>query len=119
MNNNRTPEESSAVERTIRESRTVEPRIRTRCPSCGNETLFVPEHGLLTCSWIQCREPAAINDSAKRESNAYREGFEAGAKEMREKCAKVAQDHDSFEGDDIESEINVLPLPTPTTKGGA
>ena len=102
---NRSPEESSAVE----------PRIRTRCPSCGNETLFVPEHGLLTCSWIQCREPAAINDAAKRESNAYREGFEAGAKEMREKCIGIADDEDPT--GIIVREINRIVLPTPTTKG--
>lgn len=102
MNQNRTPEESSAVE----------PRIRTRCPSCGNETLFVPEHGLLTCSWIQCREPAAINDSSKRESNAYRDGFEAGAKAMRE---KVAWRLELIPG--IVEVVNYISLPTPTTKG--
>lgn len=33
-------------------------RIKTRCPSCGNETLFVSPTGNLTCSWLKCPEPA-------------------------------------------------------------
>lgn len=33
------------------------PRIADRCPSCGNQTLFIGAGGWLTCSWIQCKEP--------------------------------------------------------------
>jgi hypothetical protein len=61
-----------------------EPRIRTRCPSCGHDTLFVPEHGLLTCSWIGCREPAAINDTV-----AELERLRASIKAQRETIGKL------------------------------
>ena len=47
--------------------------------------------------------------------NAYREGFEAGAKEMREKCIGIADDEDPT--GIIVREINRIVLPTPTTKG--
>ena len=32
-------------------------RIVTRCPTCGNQTLFIGEGGHLTCSWLTCPEP--------------------------------------------------------------
>ena len=32
-------------------------RITTRCPTCGNQTLFVGSGGNLTCSWVKCPEP--------------------------------------------------------------
>lgn len=48
------------------------------------------------------------------EAIAYREGFEAGAKAMRDKCANLLD----LSGE-IEDTIRALPLPTPTTKGGA
>lgn len=32
-------------------------RIVTRCPACGNQTLFVGEGGHLTCSWLECPAP--------------------------------------------------------------
>lgn len=59
--------------------------------------------------------------------NAYREGFEAGAKEMQKRCAREAADywdatdpHDVIRtADTIATNIRNLPLPTPTTKGGA
>ena len=34
------------------------PRIATRCPSCGGETLFIGTGGHLTCSVIGCRQPS-------------------------------------------------------------
>jgi len=40
-------------------------RIRTRCPSCGHDTLFIGNGGHLTCSLIGCRQPVverAIDD---------------------------------------------------------
>lgn len=82
---NRTPEESSAVERAVEMSRVA----REAC------------------------------------DNAYREGFEAGAKEMQKWCAREAADywdatdpHDVIRtADSIATNIRTLPLPTPTTKG--
>ena len=38
---------------------TVEqPRITTRCPSCGHQTLFIGSGGHLTCSWLECKAPS-------------------------------------------------------------
>lgn len=51
------------------------------------------------------------------EAIAYREGFEAGAKAMRDKCIGIADDEDPT--GIIVREINRIVLPTPTTKGGA
>ncbi len=34
-----------------------QPRITTRCPSCGGQTLFVGKGGHLTCSLIGCKSP--------------------------------------------------------------
>lgn len=39
--------------------------IVTRCPSCGNQTLFIGSGGSLVCSWLKCREPGAINEAFK------------------------------------------------------
>lgn len=33
-------------------------RIRTQCPSCQRETLFVGKGGHLTCSFIGCKQPS-------------------------------------------------------------
>lgn len=33
--------------------------IKTRCLSCGNETLFVNDFGEITCSWLGCKQPMA------------------------------------------------------------
>lgn len=35
-----------------------QPRITTRCPTCGAQTLFVGSGGYLTCSFITCRNPS-------------------------------------------------------------
>ena len=35
------------------------PRIFTRCPSCGNDTLCINE-GHLLCTWHDCKDPCAI-----------------------------------------------------------
>lgn len=40
------------------------PRIRTRCPSCGHDTLFIGSGGWLVCSWLDCKSPGAINHVA-------------------------------------------------------
>lgn len=37
------------------------PKIETRCPSCGNATLFIGAGGWLTCSWIACANPSVGN----------------------------------------------------------
>lgn len=42
--------------------------IKTRCPSCGNQTLFVSDNGALCCSWIPCKDPTAINNSAAHDA---------------------------------------------------
>ena len=39
-------------------------RIKTRCPSCKNDTLVIVESGYLVCSWIDCKQPTAIDDFA-------------------------------------------------------
>ena len=44
------------LERELKQSLT--PKITTRCPSCGGETLFIGSGGHLTCSVIGCREPS-------------------------------------------------------------
>lgn len=31
--------------------------IETRCPSCGNTTLFLSDSKALVCSWLNCKEP--------------------------------------------------------------
>lgn len=36
--------------------------IATRCPACGNQTLFIGHGGLLVCSWLQCKSPGQINN---------------------------------------------------------
>lgn len=41
-------------------------RINTRCPSCGNTTMFVGSGGLLVCSWLKCKNPSALNDAHER-----------------------------------------------------
>jgi hypothetical protein len=32
-------------------------RIETRCPACGNATLFIGAGGHLVCSWLKCPDP--------------------------------------------------------------
>jgi len=47
-------------------------QIRTRCPSCGSQTLFIGTGGHLTCSLIGCKEPVveraitAVNDKVEK-----------------------------------------------------
>lgn len=36
-------------------------RLRGRCPACRNTTLFVGEGNLITCSWLECPDPGAVN----------------------------------------------------------
>lgn len=53
------------------------PRIATRCPSCGGQTLFVGAGGHLTCSVLGCKEPdveAAI-EALKEERDALRKAL--------------------------------------------
>lgn len=40
-------------------------RIRTRCPSCGHDTLFIGAGDWLVCSWLECKHPGAINDAGE------------------------------------------------------
>lgn len=41
-----------------------EPRIRTRCPSCGNDTLVIDDARNLVCSLIGCERPTMIGEAA-------------------------------------------------------
>jgi len=49
----------AALEGELRDwsRRHCEPRISTRCPSCGHDTLFIAKGGHLTCSWLECGSP--------------------------------------------------------------
>mgnify|MGYP003577201455 CR=1 FL=1 len=40
-------------------------RITTRCPSCGGPHLFISDSGALVCSFIECKNPTAINEASK------------------------------------------------------
>lgn len=51
----------SHANRRAQQSESQEVRIRTRCPSCGHETLFISPSGHLTCSLIGCKDPTLIN----------------------------------------------------------
>jgi len=39
------------------------PRIYTRCPACGNDTLTI-NSGHLLCTWIECPNPCMIDQHA-------------------------------------------------------
>jgi len=51
------------------QTRHLDPRIRTRCPSCGNDTLFIAEGGHLTCSWLECKSPGLERYTEQAESD--------------------------------------------------
>ena len=50
---------------------TNQPKIRTRCPSCGFSSLFIDDAGHIVCSSIECKEPivekaiSALREKAK------------------------------------------------------
>lgn len=37
------------------------PQIEGRCFACGGQTLFVGEGGYITCSYLSCPNPSAVN----------------------------------------------------------
>lgn len=37
------------------------PRIYTRCPACGNDTLTINDDKHLLCTWIDCPDPTLID----------------------------------------------------------
>ncbi len=39
-------------------------QIKTRCPSCGHDTLIIDDAGYLVCSLIGCEKPTMIGDAA-------------------------------------------------------
>ena len=82
------------------------PRIRERCPSCGNDTLFVTDSGALVCSWIGggtekgCQQPVVsefIADlqtklrEAETARDKNRQSVEALSKEHTKQCEANAQ----------------------------
>lgn len=54
-----------------------------RCPSCNNTTLFLANGNLITCGWIECRNPD------------YEEALEALITK-RETLARIDEHHESF-----------------------
>lgn len=53
-----------ALEKRLREAeaRDQYPRVQGVCPSCGVGPLFRAEEGLITCSWVDCKEPDAASN---------------------------------------------------------
>lgn len=51
----------------------VEPRIVTRCPSCGSQTLFIGDGGHLTCALIGCPNPSVgrATDQLKADATEF------------------------------------------------
>jgi hypothetical protein len=41
--------------------KSVEQKIRYRCPSCGGETIVVDACGWLVCSWLNCKDPGLLH----------------------------------------------------------
>lgn len=61
------------------------PKIMTRCPSCGHQTLFIGSGGHLTCSWLPCKEPSPAHvidalrtDAARLTPSQYQHGVRTG-----------------------------------------
>lgn len=55
-----------AVQRTEYErllDRDQYPRVRGTCPACGVGPLFLGEGGHVTCSWVDCKEPEAADET--------------------------------------------------------
>lgn len=42
------------------------PRVKGRCPACNGASLFLGEGGYVTCSRIDCTQPAAASDLLER-----------------------------------------------------
>lgn len=61
------------------EPRREDKRITDRCPSCGNQTLFIGKSGWLTCSWIKCKNPC-VGEANQQAMQA----LEAQVKELEE-----------------------------------
>ena len=36
--------------------------VRGTCPACANNTLFLGDGGHITCSWIDCPDPAFVDN---------------------------------------------------------
>lgn len=47
--------EHARCQASLREAQ--HPRIVTRCPSCGSQSLTLTETQQLVCTWIPCRQP--------------------------------------------------------------
>ncbi len=60
------------------------PRIYTRCPACGNDTLIINHDKHLLCTWLDCPDPLAI-DKGKEFRDSYRELVDENAELRRDK----------------------------------
>jgi hypothetical protein len=47
-------------------------KIKARCPSCHNTTLFISEPGALVCSWIGCKNPVPERFIAEQQADLTR-----------------------------------------------
>lgn len=72
-----------------------EPRIRTRCPSCGHDTLIIDDAGYLVCSLIGCEKPTMIGDVAaeiarlKDDRDQWKSIADEGRKAGREEAVQI------------------------------
>lgn len=47
------------------------PRVRGICPMGCGETLFLGAGGYVTCSWIDCPDPAAASDLLAKQGGLF------------------------------------------------
>lgn len=65
-----------------------------RCPSCGNETLFLGVGGHVTCSWHECKQPEAATEALAvvpemREQGHHESGIAGLCVEMGEAVGRL------------------------------
>lgn len=67
------------------EENEIKQKISYKCPSCGNQSLFIDAIGKLTCSVIGCKDPCAFDDMVNtRPTTLLEEG--AVAHELSRNC---------------------------------
>lgn len=74
------------IEKELQQQIVAQQAIKTRCPSCGNQTLFISDNGELCCSWIQCKEPTAIIDHAAHDAEVAAKAKAEALDEAVNKC---------------------------------
>lgn len=92
--------------------RHCEPRITTRCPSCGHDTLFIAKGGHLTCSWLECKSPGLgrYMDQAKKAEAARQtseQSMHGTAGQLGQALVRLqAIWRAVFDGYDMQSDLN-------------